>query len=389
MFDNSHLKHFYTDNQVHTLDVYLAELKKYTNNVLFQLSQSIDYNDQIPAQVWIELGRLNAFKVGVPIEYGGLGLDFLGQIATMFELSKISASVGLSYCAQVNLFVDQLLLYGTEKQKNKYLPDIISGSKYAAVAMSEKDAGSDLLSMQLTASKEKNYYILNGQKKWITNGPIADVLLVYAKTSSPTLNVGISVFIVEKEFCGYSASKPFDKFGMRGSATGELYFDNCKLPEENLIGTINQGKNILMSALDRERVFLSAGCAGIMQAALDLAIPYVKQRKQFGKRIGDFQLIQAKIADMYTSLNASKAYLFEGIRLDMIKKLGWKHAASIFLFCAENAVKVTLECLQCLGANGYINDNIAGRLVRDAKLYEIGGGTKEIRKIIIARELLQ
>ena len=316
-------------------------------------------------------------------------MGYLAHVVAMEEISRASASIGLSYGAHSNLCVNQLSRFGTEAQKRHYLPKLISGEYVGALAMTETESGSDIISMRLSAKEEADEFVLNGTKMWITNGPEADVLIVYAKTDPSVGSRGISTFLIEKNFQGYRTAKKLDKLGMRGSDTCELVFDNCKVPKENVLGEINQGVSILMSGLDYERIVLAGGPLGIMQICLDCVLPYIHERKQFKKPIGEFQLIQAKVADMYTALNASRAYVYAVAQTADAGKVNSKDAASALMFAAENATKVALEAIQCLGGNGYITEFPVERFLRDAKLYEIGAGTSEIRRIVIGRELFR
>jgi isovaleryl-CoA dehydrogenase len=316
-------------------------------------------------------------------------MGYQEHVIAMEEISRASASVGLSYGAHSNLCVNQISLNGSETQKQKYLPKLISGEHVGALAMSEATAGSDVVSMKLKADDKGDYYELNGTKMWITNGPDADVLVVYAKTDPTAGSKGITAFLIEKGMPGFSTAQKLDKLGMRGSNTCELVFKDCRVPKENILGTLNQGVHVLMSGLDFERVVLSGGSLGIMQACLDIAIPYVQEREQFGKKIGEFQLIQAKLADMYTQMNAARAYVYTVAKACDQGRVTRKDAAGAILFAAETATKLSLDAIQILGGNGYINEYPAGRLLRDAKLYEIGAGTSEIRRMLIGRELFQ
>jgi len=314
-------------------------------------------------------------------------MGYTAQAIALEEISRASASVGLSYGAHANLCVNQIYRWGTDAQKQRYLPKLVSGEHLGALAMSEPGAGSDVVSMKLRAEKKGDHFILNGTKLWITNGPSADVLVVYAKTDPNAGSRGITAFLIEKSFKGFSCAQKLDKLGMRGSETGELVFDNCEVPEENILGNLNQGVTVLMSGLDYERAVLAAGPIGIMQACLDLAADYVHQREQFGKAIGEFQLVQAKIADMYTRLSATRAYVYAVNQACDRGETTRKDAAAAILFAAENATQCALDAIQLLGGSGYINDNPCGRYLRDAKLYEIGAGTSEIRRMLIGREL--
>jgi isovaleryl-CoA dehydrogenase len=349
----------------------------------------IDRSNEFPMDLWPKLGALGVLGVTVEEEYGGAGLGYLEHTIAMEEISRASASVGLSYGAHSNLCVNQIRRNGNSEQKKRYLPKLIDGSNVGALAMSEPGAGSDVVSMKLKAEKKGDRYVLNGNKMWITNGPDADVLVVYAKTDPAAGSKGITAFLVEKGFKGFSTAQKLDKLGMRGSNTCELVFRDCEVPAENVLGELGKGVRVLMSGLDYERAVLAAGPLGIMQAALDVALPYVHERKQFDQPIGSFQLVQGKLADMYTTLNASRAYVYAVAKACDRGQTSRKDAAGAILFAAENATKVALDAIQLLGGNGYINDYPTGRLLRDAKLYEIGAGTSEIRRMLIGRELFE
>lgn len=352
------------------------------------IAEHVDKVNQFPHELWKKFGDLGVLGITVEEEYGGAAMGYLEHVCVMEEVSRASASIGLSYGAHSNLCVNQIRLNGTKAQKQKYLPKLISGDHVGALAMSEPNSGSDVLSLQLKAQDCGDHFMLNGNKMWITNGPEAETLVVYARTGNSSKDSeNITAFIIEKKFAGFSTAQKLDKLGMRGSNTCELVFNNCKVPRENILGELNHGTKVLMSGLDYERVVLAAGPVGIMQACLDVVLPYVHERKQFGRAIGEFQLMQGKIADMYTLLNASRSYLYAVAMACDRKETSRADAAGVILYCAENATKMALEAIQCLGGNGYINEYSTGRLLRDAKLYEIGAGTSEIRRMLIGREL--
>lgn len=381
-----HGPNFQLGDAIHTLR---QAVQKFSEREIIPLASEIDATNQFPRDLWPKLGELGFFGITVDEKYGGVHMGYLAHVIAMEEISRASASIGLSYGAHSNLCVNQLSQFGTEAQKRHYLPKLMSGEHVGALAMSETESGSDIISMRLSAKEEADGFILNGTKMWITNGPEADVLIVYAKTDSSSGSRGISTFLIEKNFQGYRASKKLNKLGMRGSDTCALVFDNCKVPKENVLGEINQGVSILMSGLDYERIVLAGGPLGIMQICLDCVLPYIHERKQFKRPIGEFQLIQAKVADMYTALNASRAYVYAVAQTADLGKVNSKDAASALMFAAENATKVALEAIQCLGGNGYITEFPVERFLRDAKLYEIGAGTSEIRRIVIGRELFR
>ena len=347
----------------------------------------IDRTNQFPRDLWPKLGALGLLGVTAEEEYGGSGLGYLEHVIAMEEISRASASVGLSYGAHSNLCVNQISRNGTAEQKAKYLPKLISGEHVGALAMSEPGAGSDVVSMRTRADKKGDRYILNGSKMWITNGPIAETLVVYAKTDPAAGPKGMTAFLVERDFPGFSTAQKLDKLGMRGSDTGELVFQDCEVPEENVLGAVGRGVNVLMSGLDYERAVLAGGPTGIMQACMDIVLPYVHERKQFGQPIGTFQLMQGKIADMYVTMNATKAYVYAVAKACDRGATTREDAAGAILYAAEKATWMALEAIQTLGGNGYINDYPTGRLLRDAKLYEIGAGTSEIRRMLIGRQL--
>ena len=349
----------------------------------------IDRSNSFPRELWPQLGALGLLGITVEEEWGGAGLGYLAHCVAMEEISRASGAIGLSYGAHSNLCVNQIRRNGNPEQKKHYLPKLISGEHIGALAMSEAGAGSDVVSMRTRADRSGATYVLNGSKMWITNGPLADALVVYAKTDPTAGSRGITAFIVEKTFKGFSASKKLDKLGMRGSDTSELVFEDCQVPAENVLGVAGNGVNVLMSGLDYERTVLAAGPLGLMQACLDLVIPYLHQRTQFGQPIGHFQLMQAKLADMYVTLNAAKAYVYAVAKACDRGETSREDAAGAILYAAERATWMALEAIQCLGGNGYINDYPTGRLLRDAKLYEIGAGTSEIRRMLIGREIFE
>ena len=352
-------------------------------------ADEIDRSNTFPRDLWPELGQLGLLGITVEEELGGAGMGYLAHCVAMEEISRASASVGLSYGAHSNLCVNQIRRNGTPAQKQRYLPRLISGEEVGALAMSEPGAGSDVVSMTTRAEKRGDRYILNGAKMWITNGPVADTFVVYAKTDRTAGARGITAFIVERGFKGFSTARKLDKLGMRGSDTCELVFADCEVPEENVLGAVGNGVNVLMSGLDYERVVLAAGPLGIMQACMDVVMPYVHDRKQFGQPIGRFQLIQAKLADMYVTMNAAKSYVYMVARACDAGRTTREDAAGAILYAAERATWMALEAIQCLGGNGYINEFPTGRLLRDAKLYEIGAGTSEIRRMLIGREIFE
>ncbi|KAA9366621.1 isovaleryl-CoA dehydrogenase [Ochrobactrum quorumnocens] len=364
-------------------------VRRFAESRIAPLAADTDRNNAFPMDLWRELGELGVLGITAPEDYGGAGMGYLAHCIAIEEISRASASIGLSYGAHSNLCVNQIKRNGSPEQRAKYLPKLISGEHVGALAMSEPGAGSDVVSMKLAAEKRGDRYVLNGNKMWITNGPDADVLVVYAKTDPSAGPRGISAFIVEKGFKGFSTAQKLDKLGMRGSNTCELVFEDCEVPAENLLGQVGKGVNVLMSGLDYERVVLAGGPLGIMAACLDVVVPYVHERKQFDQPIGEFQLMQGKLADMYVLFNASRAYVYAVAAACDRGETTRKDAAGCILYAAENATQMALQAIQALGGNGYINDYPTGRLLRDAKLYEIGAGTSEIRRMLIGRELFQ
>ncbi|MBX3709190.1 MAG: isovaleryl-CoA dehydrogenase [Gammaproteobacteria bacterium] len=370
-----------------TVDMLREAVREFAEREIATRAMEIDSSNHFPTELWPKLGQLGLLGITVEEEYGGSGLGYLEHAVAMSEISRASASIGLSYGAHSNLCVNQIRLNGTQEQKKYYLPKLCSGEHIGALAMSEAQAGSDVMGMQLRAERQDDHYVLNGTKMWITNGPDADVLVVYARTNPQGGSRGISAFIVEKKIHGFHAEKKLDKLGMRGSNTCELVFENCQIPIENVLGKENHGAKVLMRGLDYERVVLAAGPVGIMRACMDVVLPYIHQRKQFGKSIGEFEMMQAKLADMYTALMTSEAYLYAVAQACDRGDVTRKDAASVILYAAEKATWMAGEAIQCLGGNGYVNEYSAGRLWRDAKLYEIGAGTSEIRRMLIGREL--
>ncbi len=372
-----------------TADMLRQSVRGFVDDELAPRADAIDKSNEFPRDLWTKMGDLGLHGITVEEDYGGSGLGYLEHCVAMEEVSRGSASVGLSYGAHSNLCVNQIRRNGNADQKKRYLPKLISGEHLGALAMSEPNAGSDVVSMKLRADKKGDRYILNGNKMWITNGPTADVLVVYAKTDPAAGPRGITAFLVEKGFKGFSTAQKLDKLGMRGSDTGELVFQDCEVPEENVLNQVGRGVNVLMSGLDYERAVLAAGPLGIMQAAMDVVLPYIHERQQFGQPIGSFQLIQGKVADMYTEMNAARAYVYTVAKACDRGQTTRKDAAGAILFAAEKATKLALDAIQILGGNGYINDYPTGRLLRDAKLYEIGAGTSEIRRMLIGREIFE
>jgi len=371
------------------IDMLRDSVRAFADERIAPRAAEIDRSDEFPRDLWPEMGALGLHGVTVAEEYGGSQMGYLAHCVAMEEVSRASASVGLSYGAHSNLCINQIHRWGTPEQKRTYLPRLVSGEHVGALAMSEVGAGSDVVGMRLRAERRGDRFILNGSKMWITNGHYADTLVVYAKTDPAAGPRGITAFLIEKGFKGFRPAQKLDKLGMRGSPTSELLFEECEVPAENILGSLNEGVKVLMSGLDYERAVLAAGPLGIMQAALDLVLPYIHDRQQFGQPIGEFQLIQAKIADMYTEMNASRAYVYAVARACDAGRTSRQDAAGAILYAAERATRSALEAIQILGGNGYINEFPAGRLLRDAKLYEIGAGTSEIRRMLIGRELFK
>jgi len=369
------------------IDMLRTQVARFAADEIAPRAAEIDRSNEFPMDLWRKFGDLGLLGITVSEEYGGAAMGYLAHCVAVEEISRASASVGLSYGAHSNLCVNQIARNGNEAQKRKYLPKLISGEHVGALAMSEPGAGSDVVAMKLRAEKKGERYVLNGNKMWITNGPDADTLVVYAKTDPAAGSKGITAFLIEKGMKGFSRAQKLDKLGMRGSNTCELVFQDCEVPAENVLGAVGKGVNVLMSGLDYERAVLAAGPCGIMQAALDVVVPYVHERKQFGQAIGEFQLVQGKLADMYTTTNACKSYVYAVARACDAGRTTRKDAAGAILYAAEKATQVALDAIQLLGGNGYINDYPTGRLLRDAKLYEIGAGTSEIRRWLIGREL--
>jgi isovaleryl-CoA dehydrogenase len=372
-----------------TVDILRESVAAFGAREIAPLALEIDRGNRFPRELWPRLGALGLLGITVEEEYGGTNTGYLAHVVAMEEISRASAAVGLSYGAHSNLCVNQIRRIGTGSQKSRYLPALVAGEQVGALAMSEANAGSDVMSMRLRAERSGDRYILNGTKMWITNGPEADVLVVYAKTGARADARGITAFIVERAFPGFSAAPKLDKLGMRGSDTSELVFENCEVPAENVLGAEGKGVEVLMSGLDYERAVLAGGPLGIMQACLDTVLPHVHRREQYGRPIGEFQLMQAKLADMYVSLSAARAYVYAVARACDSGLVTRKDAAGAILFAAEKATWMALEAIQCLGGMGYMNESPAGRLLRDAKLYEIGAGTSEIRRWLIGRELFE
>ena len=370
-----------------TVELLRDTVRSFSVDEIAPRAASIEQNNDFPSDLWMKLGGIGVLGITVEEDYGGAGMGYLEHVVALEEISRASAAVGLSYSAHSNLCVNQIRLNGNEEQKKTFLPKLISGENVGALAMSETEAGSDVVGMKTTAEKKGDRFILNGSKMWITNGPNADTLVVYAKTDPGADKNGITAFIVQKGMKGFSTSPKLDKMGMRGSNTCELIFSDCEVPEANILGSLNGGVKVLMSGLDYDRAVLAAGPIGIMQACMDIVLPYVHDRKQFGQPIGEFQLMQGKLADMYVTMNASKSYVYSVAKACDRGEVTRKDAAGAILYAAERDSWMASEAIQCLGGNGYINDYPTGRLLRDAKLYEIGAGTSEIRRMLIGREL--
>lgn len=372
-----------------TADAIRETVQDFAQDKIAPRAEEIDRTNEFPRDLWPAMGEIGLHGITVSEEFGGAGLGYLEHVVAMEEVSRASASVGLSYGAHSNLCINQISRNGNDEQKRRYLPKLISGEHLGALAMSEPGSGSDVVSMRTRAEKRGDRYVLNGTKMWITNGPTADALVVYAKTDPNAGSRGITAFIIEKDFKGFSTHQKLDKLGMRGSDTCELLFEDCEVPEENVLGQVGKGVHVLMSGLDYERLVLSAGPLGIMQACMDVVLPYIHERKQFGKAIGEFQLVQGKVADMYVTMNAAKAYVYAVAKACDRGETTREDAAGAILYAAEKATQCALDAIQVLGGNGYINDYPTGRLLRDAKLYEIGAGTSEIRRMLIGRELFE
>ena len=371
------------------IDALRETVRKFALEEIAPKSAEVDRSNDFPMELWEMMGNLGVHGITISEEFGGVDMGYLAHCVAVEEISRANAAIGMSYGAHSNLCINQIYRWGNEQQKNKYLPKLISGEHIGSLAMSEPSAGSDVVSMKLKAEKRNDYYLLNGSKMWITNGPDADTLVVYAKTDVSAGPKGITAFLIEKGMEGFSTGKKLDKLGMRGSNTSELIFENCEVPYENVLGEEGKGVNVLMSGLDYERVVLAAGPVGIMAGAMDVVVPYIHEREQFGKPIGTFQLMQGKIADMYTTMNACRSYVYSVARACDEGQTTRKDSAGCILYAAEKATQIALDAIQCLGGNGYINDYPTGRLLRDAKLYEIGAGTSEIRRMLIGRELFE
>ena len=371
------------------IDALRETVRKFAQEEIAPKSAEVDRSNDFPMELWEMMGNLGLHGITISEEFGGVDMGYLAHCVAVEEISRANAAIGMSYGAHSNLCINQIYRWGNEQQKNKYLPKLISGEHIGSLAMSEPSAGSDVVSMKLKAEKRNDYYLLNGSKMWITNGPDADTLVVYAKTDVSAGPKGITAFLIERGMEGFSTGKKLDKLGMRGSNTSELIFENCEVPYENVLGEEGKGVNVLMSGLDYERVVLAAGPVGIMAGAMDVVVPYIHEREQFGKPIGTFQLMQGKIADMYTTMNACRSYVYSVARACDEGQTTRKDSAGCILYAAEKATQIALDAIQCLGGNGYINDYPTGRLLRDAKLYEIGAGTSEIRRMLIGRELFE
>ena len=371
------------------IDALRETVRKFALEEIAPKSAEVDRSNDFPMELWEMMGNLGLHGITISEEFGGVDMGYLAHCVAVEEISRANAAIGMSYGAHSNLCINQIYRWGNEQQKNKYLPKLIRGEHIGSLAMSEPSAGSDVVSMKLKAEKRNDYYLLNGSKMWITNGPDADTLVVYAKTDVSAGPKGITAFLIEKDMQGFSTGKKLDKLGMRGSNTSELIFENCEVPYENVLGEEGKGVNVLMSGLDYERVVLAAGPVGIMAGAMDVVVPYIHEREQFGKPIGTFQLMQGKIADMYTTMNACRSYVYSVARACDEGQTTRKDSAGCILYAAEKATQIALDAIQCLGGNGYINDYPTGRLLRDAKLYEIGAGTSEIRRMLIGRELFE
>ena len=371
------------------IDALRETVRKFAQEEIAPKSAEVDRSNDFPMELWEMMGNLGLHGITISEEFGGVDMGYLAHCVAVEEISRANAAIGMSYGAHSNLCINQIYRWGNEQQKNKYLPKLITGEHVGSLAMSEPSAGSDVVSMKLKAEKRNDYYLLNGSKMWITNGPDADTLVVYAKTDLSAGPKGITAFLIEKGMEGFSTGKKLDKLGMRGSNTSELIFENCEVPYENVLGEEGKGVNVLMSGLDYERVVLAAGPVGIMAGAMDVVVPYIHEREQFGKPIGTFQLMQGKIADMYTTMNACRSYVYSVARACDEGQTTRKDSAGCILYAAEKATQIALDAIQCLGGNGYINDYPTGRLLRDAKLYEIGAGTSEIRRMLIGRELFE
>jgi isovaleryl-CoA dehydrogenase len=370
-----------------SIELLRQTVQQFAQQEVAPIASEIDKTDHFPRHLWPKLGALGLLGITAEPAYGGVRMGYLANVVAMEELSRVSGSVGLSYGVHANLCINQLTLNASDAQKQKYLPKLIAGEHLGALAMSETTSGSDVMSMRLSAIDKGDHYELTGNKMWITNGPDADIIIVYAKVTPTPDEKKITAFIIEKTFPGFSIAQKLDKLGMRGSSTCELVFNQCIVPKDNVLGKVHHGTTVLMRGLDYERVILSAGPLGLMQACLDVVLPYIHERKQFGKPIGEFQLMQGKVADMYTSLNASRSYVYAVASACDRGDVSRKDAAGVILYCAEAATQMALQAIQCLGGNGYINEYPVGRFLRDAKLYEIGAGTSEIRRMLIGREL--